>query len=359
VPWKRKLLITLLVLFCLSAVPALLFKTNCSGGGRERQPPALLSGSQKDIPGYARPEESTYLTFPEWFIVYSSEEYANFLERGRPSAFPYAASIAQFWSTYCDVHALTSGAYGFNWNNHVMIWVIGVSYSLELAIKGIYENTKGRLAELFGTDTDEDRFAYQVNREYVSFIYDYPWYLFPYADKLQELREIPLFGKNQLRKWERRSILHLELWLKMVYGAVIKWSTRTAYGAAPTEIYATVTNPQGSVFEDARVKRIREFDGQVIIQIPRYRQFTEIVPALARTGVQFTDIAGNDEIFLTVLAPRGWTYGFQEGKVLFSMDILTAPDFKRVALLVPVKSLHVILPRLEDERVKIEHLYDY
>jgi len=357
--WYKKIIIILSVLLVLIAVPALIFKARCSGGAYELQQPAMLELPQKEIAGYARSEESTYLTFPEWYIVYSSEEYANFLKHGRPSQFPYAASIGQFWSSYCNVYALTNAKYGFNWENHVMIGVIGVSYSVELAFKGIYENTYGWLTEWVSTATEEDQFAHALNKEYVAFIYDYPWYLFPYSEKVIQLGHVKHFGQSMLRKWERRNILNMELWIKTVYGAVIKWSTRTAYGTASTEIYATVQYVPEAVFADTRITRIQEHNSHTIIRIPRYRQFTEIVPVLARQGVQFMNIAGNDEIFLTVVAPRAWVPELREGEIVFAMPILTKPELKRVAMRIPVTSLHAILPALENAGVTLEHLYDY
>src|SRR6266849_6943256 len=44
-----------------------------------------------------RPEEDTYFTYPEWYIVYSYQERADFLERNLPSGFPHFGSIAQYW----------------------------------------------------------------------------------------------------------------------------------------------------------------------------------------------------------------------------------------------------------------------
>src|SRR4029077_10918200 len=48
-----------------------------------------------------RPLDHTYYTFPEWFIVWSYEERANFLDKSRPpSDFPYFGSIYQYWHGY-------------------------------------------------------------------------------------------------------------------------------------------------------------------------------------------------------------------------------------------------------------------
>jgi len=56
-----------------------------------------------DIGTNRRPEEDTYFTYPEWYIVYSYQERADFLEKNLPSGFPHFSSIAQYWRGYCFV----------------------------------------------------------------------------------------------------------------------------------------------------------------------------------------------------------------------------------------------------------------
>src|SRR6185503_21242602 len=63
---------------------------------------------------YRRDEGQTFLTHPEWYIVYSSDEYADWLTTKLPTDFPYARSIGQFWSDYSEVNRLTRNAYPFN-----------------------------------------------------------------------------------------------------------------------------------------------------------------------------------------------------------------------------------------------------
>ncbi|MBV8801732.1 MAG: hypothetical protein JO131_01970, partial [Gammaproteobacteria bacterium] len=51
-------------------------------------PPNVISPEiqhiQASIPSYNRLITSTYLTYPEWYIVYSSQEYANYLKSQLP-----------------------------------------------------------------------------------------------------------------------------------------------------------------------------------------------------------------------------------------------------------------------------------
>ncbi len=362
----RKTKIAFIAIFCLLLISFLSFKVGCSFISIPESTNQAQSEivAPSDIEGYQRTEESTYLTYPEWHIVYSSEEYANWLEKNKPSGFPYFSSIGQFWSSYCTVYKITGRQYGFNLGDHFMLWVIGTSFTVENAVKGVYENTVGRITEWTSSNeqTDEDLFAFQVNKDYVAFIYDYPWYEFSFAKSFGALWvDTNFFGPNILRKWERKAILSLEFGVKTIYGGLIKLGTRALYGKAPVEVYAQIANVSEDVFvKNPLVKNIKvNDDGSYIVKIPRYRLFTEIVPQLANSGVQFIDIAGNDEIFLTAIAPKDWEYNLDSGDILFKMEILTQPNSQRIAIKAPIKSLSLILNSLNTDGVKIEHLYDY
>jgi hypothetical protein len=75
--------------------------------------------------------------------------------------------------------------------------------------------------------------------------------------------------------------------------------------------------------------------------------------------VEFVDIAGNHTILMTVIAPRKWRGVGDAGQAVSEWDILTRPEEKRVATAVAVERLHQVIPRVERERVKVDHLYDY
>ena len=94
-----------------------------------------------------RNEEQTYLTFPEWYLVYSPVEYAAFVKHSPPSAFPFFGHLRQFWSSYRYVYRATRDR-PLNTEYHVMIMVIGVSTTVEYALRSAYENVFGRLSEL-------------------------------------------------------------------------------------------------------------------------------------------------------------------------------------------------------------------
>ena len=82
-----------------------------------------------------------------------------------------------------------------------MIYVIGVSYSAEYAIKGFYENTIGRVFEWIRGDkrTPQDEYARATLQDYAAFLYTIPWYKYPFREKLDGLMAISTPTPSALR----------------------------------------------------------------------------------------------------------------------------------------------------------------
>ena len=323
-----------------------------------------VAAALRSVKGYKRDEGQTYLTLPEWLLVYYPAEYAASLLARPPSAFPYFGSIAQFWSYHGKASALTRGKYPFNWGYHVMVSVIGGSYTIENALKGAYERTVGRLTEWISSDatTQEDRFAAEAAQEYVDFIRVDPWYEFSFVRELKRLwAETEFVGPNLIRKWERKAILSVEYLVKAQYATLIKVATKAAYGDADSAMLLRAENvtPEALAGE-AKVKVLDRFeDGSVLLSLPRYEEFRDTAERLAAAGVRFREIAGNGEILLTSVVPAGWRFELPEGTLLFEEPLITDATRKRVGIGAPVGSLHQILLRLADSHLEVEHIYDY
>jgi hypothetical protein len=318
-----------------------------------------ITKAQASIKDYHRPVSSSYLIFPEWYIVYSGKEYARYLKHHSPSGFPYFSAIEQYWCGYKTVWKLTS-KYPFNRDDHIMLLVIGVSFSVEYTIKGLYENSIGRATEWLSANkpVEEDRYAQKVAEEYANFVPFRPWFEFPFSQCLGQLwSNTSWYGSNMIRKWERKIVLSAEYSVKTVYAWLIGLGSRSTLGAASDYIYATIQNsPDAQNTDIHKIKTIS--NNMAIISIPHEQPFTNAVTKLADTQANFIDIAGNHDILLTVIVPRDWSYtGI--GRALFSMPILTEPALKRVAIQAPVKSLLPIISGLQHSGIVIEHLYDY
>lgn len=317
--------------------------------------------------GYSRDGGQTFLTHPEWYIVYSSDEYADYLKEHLPTAFPYVESIGQYWACYREAGKLIKGEYPYNMGYHVMLWVIGLSYSTELALKGLYENSLGRFSGWTAGHqlSDEDHYAYEVAADYGRFIHLRPWYEYGFGSKLKGVwTDVPLWGKHPFRKWERKGFLTLEYGVKAIYGFLIKTATRTAYSPEADQMQMVVTGWNDRMATgDSGIRVLERLDSvHTLIGSPRYDRFRDLMLTLGKTepGLTIREIAGNGEIFLTGVAPSSWKYPRAEGVVPYTQRLPTDRNRMRFTLRLPVPRLLATLRQLDAEGVaKVDHVYDY
>jgi hypothetical protein len=325
--------------------------------------PAVGSPAPVRTPeAHRRGTEQTFLTFPEWFLVFSPAEYAAFVQTQPPSRFPFAGHVAQFWNGYGHVYEATK-PYPPNSEYHVMIVVIGVSTSVEYGLRLAYETLVGRLSELT-TDypqTDEDRLAARVSQEYVDFIRVRPWYEFDFVSALRRLWGTSLWGDGLLRKWERKYALTTEYGVKAVYGWLMMKATHASYGEAVPVTMAVIRDGReaATLPEMETVERLP--DGGRLVSLPRYEAFTTATRALARQGAAFEEIAGNRDVILVTALVGPEDPPMPAGvSVLFAQPILTQPGRRRLAYVVPVAAVADAVRGLEAApHASLEHVFDY
>ena len=318
-------------------------------------------------PRYRRPDSDTYLQHPEWDIVYSSEEYGRHLAGRLPSSFPYGASIGQYWRTYHEAWSETRHAYPTNWGYHVMLWVIGTSYTAELALKGIYENTIGRLSEWSadGQQSPEDKLAAEVAQDYGRFIHDRPWYEYRFLPRLWSAWvDLPFWSDHPMRSWERKGFLTLEYGVKAAYAGFIAWATRAAYDPQPARTELLVRGWSDSLQQALPALTVEDWlDSAVaVVSAGRFDPTRDALLDLAKSGpeaVRVDAIAGRPVTAFTGVAPRRWVPPGGHGRVLYVMP--TPTDTSRVRLVFQARTLD-LLPWLrelvKDPALVIDHVYD-
>ena len=315
---------------------------------------------------YARDEGQTFLTHPEWYIVYSSDEYAEWLAHRLPTSFPYAASIAQYWMNYREAHRLTRDEYPLNAGYHVMLCVIGVSYSVELALKSAYENTIGRLTDWTagGQLTEEDRYAADMAADYGRFIHIYPWYQYRFGDRFRRLwTEVPWRGSHPIRKWERRLFLSAEYGIKALYGAAIGAATHAAYSPEVERIQLVAAGWSDTLARaHPEIETVARLDSaHVLLAVPRYDAFRDVMLKLSRSArpPHISEVAGNENIVLTGVAQTSWTIVDARAEVIYALPLPTDPTRKRVVIRLRVADLLPALGTLRGKGLTVDHIYDY
>ncbi len=293
---------------------------------------------KKDV----RTIDQTFLTYPEWFLVFSPEEQANYFTHHTATSFPFMSHTAQIWESYKIVNDQVKDNFPTNTGYHFMIWVIGTSASVEYSAKAWYETIIGRITDTGEPVTDEDKFNADFTQNYVDFIKDHPWYEFDFKSRLKSLwTSTSFFGEKFLRKTERRYMLTSELLVKYVYGKAIGLGTK-------------------QVYEEALLTTAVILDNNSLIYLPRYDKFARAVANIAKEGHTLKEIAGNSSaILLTVLVSADRKIKFENTQTVFTQPTASDMRMKRVALVVPVPNLCRLLLQLDKEKIGVEHLFDY
>jgi hypothetical protein len=97
------------------------------------------------------------------------------------------------------------------------------------------------------------------------------------------------------------------------------------------------------------------------IETPRYDLFTRILSDIARQGGAIREIAGNDEIMVSVTVREGAAAPIQHGIVILRMKRDGIPG-ERLLVNVRMADLAAFLnayPRGEPGPLTIEHVFDY
>lgn len=310
-----------------------------------------------------RGPDQTFLTFPEWFLVFSPAEFADFTHKNTPTDFPFLGHIAQFWQSYAAVTKVANANYEFNGGYHLMIMVIGTSTTVEYAIRAVYEGVVGRFSDLLSGEgeTSEDKLGAKVAQDYVDFIRVYPWYEFDFVTPLKQVwQDKGDSAGGLLRKLERKYALTTEYGIKAVYGYLIKFGTKTVYDPALPSTLIVVDGVSENALP-AQAKLVQALpDKQLLLSLPRYEGFMQPSLALAASNARFVEIAGNRSlILLSVINPADKSIPPEWGQTLFAMPVLTRPGWQRTALVLPVDQLAPRLQDLSQQGLQLEHIFDY
>jgi hypothetical protein len=314
---------------------------------------------QKDV----RPPDQTFLTYPEWFLVFSPAEQADYFKTHTSTTFPYMKHVDQMWGGYGIMYHQIKGNFPFNTGYHVMIMVIAGSTTAEYGIKSFYETIVGRITDTSPNEemTTEDKFNAGYEHSYVKFIEALPWYEYDFNHQLKVLWGSTSFsGPHLLRKLERRYYLTTELMIKSGYGWLIGLGTKSAYETASLQTAVVMDKLPATLDTTGFVHDMKLLpNGMTLANLPRYAEFNIAANKLAEKGINFKEIAGNKgAIMLTVLTDKPVTKSGNY-RVLFTQPIVTRPGISRIAVTTTVGDLSIVLRKLHDDKIVVEHIYDY
>lgn len=312
-------------------------------------------------PAHRRDAVNSYLTYPEWSIVHAYEDLAAVTRSSREGDYDAFGAVAQYWSNLCSISHYASRRGPISGDYKVMLYTIGLSFSLEMGLKGFYEKTVGTLTSVLagGRRTPEDAFALAVAEDYARFLRQTPWYEYPFGATLWRFwRDTPLFSGNILRKIERRVALSLEWGTKALYAKVI--ALGAAASPAPLRIRSVVAGlTDADLAADPRITLAARVGDRAIIETDRYATFTSILVGLAGRGRDIVEIAGNRDIMVTVLSPVRELPAKADATMLFAVPVAAHPGWHRLVVDVKVEDLAHLLRGLGPQGLVLDHVYDY
>ena len=300
-------------------------------------------------PDWQRPEGRTLLTYPEWHIVHAYADYAEVIRTGDPHDYGFLSSIGGFWSSTCALSKASGPHGGFPWETKQMVYTIGVSFTAELLAKAAYEETIGRVFTLLRGQTRAplDDLSARQAADYAVFLQQTPWYKWDFT---RDAAAIDASATSALRDRERRFALGLEYRAKAAYAQVIEAAV-AAVGADQLRLRAVVSGLDAatlSALPDVQV--IETLPEGIVIEAPRYRTFTRLAETIAASGGDFVEIAGNDDILLTMITDN------PDAGALFSFARQGNPGYRHLVL-IPVAKLGQTLSTLP--LGALEHIHDY
>ncbi len=356
--WKlmRRLGLALIGLAVLAALPVLWIESSCVVAA----PTAPITFVSQLDPADRRSSLGTYYTYPEWAIVYAYQDLAAVARAGSESDYDYVDSVTTFWSGLCRVAGAGSRRAPADFASRSVLYVIGLSFTGEMLIKGAYEKSLGWVtAWLRGKErTTEDAFAQQVAGDYAAFLETKPWYEFPFGARLSEFWTTAFSGT--LRGAERRLGLSLEWGGKALYAAAM----RSAAGAAMPFSLRIRSVVSGLDDDDAKavpgISRVATLaDAATIIETGRYRTLTDVARGLASRGRNLREIAGNDVVLVSVLAKGTLALPPGAANVLFQAPVQGRAGVIRVGLEIPVTQISLLILSLAGSTTEFEMIYDF
>ncbi len=338
--WAKRIAGALALFLLILAAPILWIEVACTTA---REPGTLTRAPLVNEPGYARRESDSYLSFPEWHIVYAYEDLAGVLRRGDESDFAYGRQIVAFWTNLCGLTRVVTarGPVGTDTKDHALHDRVELHRRARHQGR-LREHGRARLraaprAHARPRRTSSPRATCRPTRSSCGRHPGTSIRLAGACSRSGGARRCGATGSPA--RSSAGSCSPLEYGTKAVYGALIGYASGAALGAADLEIQTVVVGLEpGDAAREPKMRIVRELGGgRTLIRTPRYQAYTDLLVRLARRGRDVAEIAGNHRILVTVLAPQDPLPPVPGVTELFEAPIQSRPDRRRLGLDVSVE----------------------
>lgn len=344
--WVLRLVLVVVLLVVALVVPVAWVEFACVGDREEQRYAAILPKE------HHRAEARTLLTYPEWHIVHAYDDYAEVIKNGEPHDFGYFKAVRTYWSSLCALKKAASAHGGIDGETKQLVYVIGVSFSAELALKAAYEETLGRVATWIrgAQHSPLDKLSAEQAAKYAKFLQQVPWYKWDFD---ADIAALEANITNTFRDGERRFALGQEFTAKSAYAQVIANAVANV-GADELTLRMIVTGADVPTLDQIEgVKIIAQHPEGREVETIRYRALTDVLHQMARRDVVIKEMAGNDDIMFTAIGSMS-----DHPDALFSFPRQGYGDYRHL-FLIQTADLLALIEQNRDGALEVEHVHDY
>ncbi|MEM6461751.1 MAG: hypothetical protein AAF724_07545 [Pseudomonadota bacterium] len=345
------LLIAIFLVAVVLAIPVVYVEAACVQPPQEDSYEPIVAN-----PVSERSEADTYLSYPQWHIVHAHEGIANVLKDGDAHDFDYADSVVGFWKSFCDLNSVASQNGAEDIRQRLPIHARGAGFTLEMMLRAGYEETLGRLFAIGRGDekAPQDRKAAEIAADYARSLQS-PGHSYDFDDAVDVLWDEPL--THPLRGWERRIVLGGALKAKAAYMGLINGTDgASARVGSPTRSVITgVSADRLSQIEDVAV--VEKHAHYSVIETRQLKTFNEAFLAVAGEGGRVLEIAGNDDIMVSVIGPMPDPATSIAGHEIITLVNRDGFDGKRALLKVKITELASLAAQLKSSAMQLERIY--
>jgi SAM-dependent methyltransferase len=214
--------------------------------------------------------------------------------------------------------------------------------------------------------------------EYAQFIHHTPFYQFPYFNTIKTYWQIFAQSFNVARAqkgygqtlFSESTLMNLFVGISMTleYGAkgVVSWPVSKIYKDVESKtIQLYIKSPATSVCTiDARIKLMKDFPEiqTQLIEIPRYKEFLDIVQRLVKNNVHIIEIAGQTQIQYKVRYKKADCISFERlngCKKDYEWYVPTQPEYIYAVLTVDVKQMKALLNYIYNNAIELLYIHDF
>lgn len=333
----------------LAMMPAAYIEIGCRGRMLHQQEPRFVPNDD-----WPRSEREVILGIPRHHMAFSYDDMAQAVTGGGAHEFGFAQSVRGYWGSLCAVLPVAEQVSETTKMERFSLYAQGVAFSFDMAIKGAYEESIGRLLSILTRNhlTAIEELETRTYSQIASHLHDRPWWEIDWdglADKISAHEKQGIIRDN-----ERLGFLWLSWKAK---GEVASWLSREKISPPDrTELYVSWIDQEA--LTNVSDLRVEESYGQGYrLTIPRGDSLTLSVVGLLEQGGLIAEISGADDVMLTVLSdtkpimPDGATV----------LATLKRPGFDRdrFVLRARTRSLSKLISTLKAGGDEIEMLIDY